>query len=335
VPPWIWWFLGLVLVASGCRGTPGALPEQGKSPGVRPERAVLLGVARAGPRLVAVGERGIVVLSDDQGRTWRKASVPTQVTLVAVQFPSPRRGYAVGHLGTLLRSDDAGESWVVQRAPRGEPEPPDPRDEASDPPWLDVHFSSEDRGIVVGAFGSIIGTDDGGRTWTSWQTRLEPGENRHLYAVRATGATIFVAGEQGAVYRSDDGGAHFNARPTPYEGSYFGLLLGPAPAAVTLFGLRGTVVVSADGGATWQMRPIAGAQTLVAGLVLADGSALLADQAGQLFRSVDRNREAAFSRLPSRLPAAAQDLVALDNGQLLVVGARGIDGPIATEVKPR
>ncbi|MBW2369941.1 MAG: hypothetical protein JRH15_18880, partial [Deltaproteobacteria bacterium] len=39
--------------------------------------SVLLDVTTAGERLVAVGERGIVVLSDDAGHTWRQAKVPT------------------------------------------------------------------------------------------------------------------------------------------------------------------------------------------------------------------------------------------------------------------
>ena len=42
-------------------------------------RSTLLDVASAGQRLVAVGERGHVLLSDDQGKTWRQArTVPTR-----------------------------------------------------------------------------------------------------------------------------------------------------------------------------------------------------------------------------------------------------------------
>jgi photosystem II stability/assembly factor-like uncharacterized protein len=65
--------------------------------------AYLTGIARAGKRLVAVGERGIVVLSDDDGATWRQASVPVSVTLAAVQFPTPTQGWVVGHYGVVLR----------------------------------------------------------------------------------------------------------------------------------------------------------------------------------------------------------------------------------------
>ena len=37
-------------------------------------KAPLLAIAQAGTRLVAVGDYGVIVLSDDQGRTWRQAT---------------------------------------------------------------------------------------------------------------------------------------------------------------------------------------------------------------------------------------------------------------------
>src|ERR1044071_614770 len=49
--------------------------------------SLLLDLSMAGSRMVAVGERGHVLLSDDQGATWRQAkSVPTRAMLTAVFF---------------------------------------------------------------------------------------------------------------------------------------------------------------------------------------------------------------------------------------------------------
>ena len=82
-------------------------------PVAAPARATLLGVAPAGARLVAVGERGIVALSDDAGQTWRQGRVPVSVTLTAVRFIDARNGFAVGHGGVVLASTDGGETWEV------------------------------------------------------------------------------------------------------------------------------------------------------------------------------------------------------------------------------
>ena len=80
-----------------------------------PGRAVLLAADKAGARLVAVGEHGVVALSDDQGITWRQARVvPTSVSLAAVRFADERSGWAVGHGGVLLRTTDGGETWLRQ-----------------------------------------------------------------------------------------------------------------------------------------------------------------------------------------------------------------------------
>src|SRR6266446_13005 len=57
---------------------------------------MLLGIAVAGERLVAVGERGVIIWSDDAGTTWSQAQVPVSVTLTAVAFADARQGWVVG-----------------------------------------------------------------------------------------------------------------------------------------------------------------------------------------------------------------------------------------------
>ena len=65
-------------------------------------KSLLNGVANAGQRIVAVGQRGHIVLSDDGGKTWTQAKVPVSSDLVAVYFPTPAKGWAVGILAALL-----------------------------------------------------------------------------------------------------------------------------------------------------------------------------------------------------------------------------------------
>lgn len=67
--------------------------------------------APAADRLVAVGERGRVLFSDDSGASWRQAASPVAVELTAVAFSESGVGVAAGHDGAILRSSDAGETW--------------------------------------------------------------------------------------------------------------------------------------------------------------------------------------------------------------------------------
>ena len=56
-------------------------------------RSLLNGITRAGKRLVAVGARGHILYSDDEGKSWKQASVPVSSDLTAVNFPTPQQGW--------------------------------------------------------------------------------------------------------------------------------------------------------------------------------------------------------------------------------------------------
>src|SRR5258705_9565174 len=83
-------------------------------PSPLPAKRLLTAVAFAGPRIVAAGQRGHVVYSDDRGRTWTQAEVPVSSDLTALSFPTPQRGWAVGHDGVVLASADGGRTWTRQ-----------------------------------------------------------------------------------------------------------------------------------------------------------------------------------------------------------------------------
>ena len=81
-------------------------------------RSLLQGVAIAGSRIVAVGQRGHVVHSNDSGTSWKQASVPVSSDLTAVFFVDDKQGWAVGHDGVILHTADSGEKWELQLSGR-------------------------------------------------------------------------------------------------------------------------------------------------------------------------------------------------------------------------
>lgn len=86
-------------------------------PAIRSELAsqsLLVDVAVAGARLVAVGEQGHIIYSDDDGVSWAHADVPVSLMLTAVSFATPQKGWAVGHEGIVLATSDGGEHWAIQ-----------------------------------------------------------------------------------------------------------------------------------------------------------------------------------------------------------------------------
>ena len=77
-------------------------------------RSLLLDVATGASRVVAVGERGHVLYSDDDGHSWSQADVPTRQMLTAVHLGQDGRGWIVGHDGLILATHDNGVRWVLQ-----------------------------------------------------------------------------------------------------------------------------------------------------------------------------------------------------------------------------
>ena len=274
-------------------------------------RGILNGLARAGDRIVAVGQRGHILWSDNAGQEWQQAEVPVSSDLVAVFFATREQGWVVGHDGVVLHTADAGKTWERQR---------DGRPDNADVPLLDVWFRDEKSGYAVGAFGTLLETNDGGKSWQSVQAASENPKKMHLYAVRAVGDTVWIAGEQGLLLKLDRASGRFVAVPLPYQGTLFGVT-GTANALV-VHGLRGNVLRSADGGASWQAVPTGVQVGITASAVDAGGRILLASQAGHLFASNDNGATFAPVKIERPFPAAA--VLGVAPGRVLVAGPRGV-----------
>ena len=299
-------------------------------------RGLLNAVAGAGSRLVAVGQRGHVVLSDDGGVTWTQAAVPVSSDLTGVHFASPSRGWAVGHGGVVLTTDDGGRSWAKQldgrrigpllaaRYGAGARGPLREQIAAlsaptADWPLLDVWFDDERSGFAVGAFNLILRTDDGGASWTPWLDRAENPKSLHLHAIRRVGRDLYVAGEQGLLLRLDRAAQRFEAQRAGYGGSFFGVT--GAGRTVLAFGLRGTVVRSDDGGATWRRVSVGVGSSLTGGAALPDGRLVLATQSGQLLVSADGG--GSFGRVEQARALPASAVLHAGGDAVVLVGAMG------------
>lgn len=312
---------------------------------VRAASTVQLAVTRAGDRLVSVGARGTVLLSDDGGRHWRQArTVPVSVALTEVCFVDAQLGWAVGHSGVVLHTRDGGESWVRQldgrqaaqavldearalaaggahEAGRRLREAQALVEDGPDKPLLSVHFADARHGWAVGAYGLALATDDGGQSWRAFMARLPNPRGKHLYQIRADGARLLIAGEQGALFRSEDAGHAFAELATPYPGSFFGALA-PTPEGVLAYGLRGNVWRHGNGDTGWTQVVLEQPVTITSGVRLADGALVLADESGRLLRSDDQGRS--FRALQAKAPHAVTALVQLADGALVLSGARGL-----------
>lgn len=315
-------------------------------------KALMLDVAAAGDRLVAVGEHGVIVYSNDGGKAWTQAEVPVSTTLTGVTFPTPENGWAVGHSGVVLHSGDGGRSWRKQldgrrinelEKKRAERALRDARSGGAGQeriarlesdieraqssletgptrPFLDVWFSQAGTGVAVGGFGLAMRTTDGGRTWQPLGHAIDNPYGWHLNALGSVGGSVFIAGERGHLYRSGDGGRTWKNLPSPYKGTYFGIAAG-RDGAVLSFGLEGHVYRSHNGGQSWQRLSVPIQAAVVDAARMPDGSHVLIGASGVI---ACRSAGASEFRIvrPKGRPLVAT-VPANGDGVLIVTGPGG------------
>ncbi|NWL77752.1 BNR domain-containing protein [Pseudomonas taiwanensis] len=333
-------------IATPCLADAKAVGDVLESPAMQvpnAERAVFTDLTRAGDRLVAVGERGLVLLSDDNGQHWRQAQVPVSVGLTAVQFVDASHGWAVGHAGVVLATTDGGENWALQLDGRraaqleldaarhelpaaADAEAAETRvqtaerlvEEGADKPLLALAFSDADHGLVVGAYGLALRTEDGGTTWRSVMGTIDNPMGLHLYAVARQGVAWFLAGEQGYLARSPDG-QQFQQLESPYAGTLF-TLASRADGALLIGGLKGHAFLLAKDADSAEALPMMAPLSFSDAICLDDGRVLLANQAGGLFVS------ASGALIPAARPLGkpVSGLVQAADGSLVLAGFTGL-----------
>lgn len=307
--------------AAAQAGCADPVPEdQWSAPQPLADEAMMIDLAKTGGALVAVGDRGYVLVSEDEGRTWTQQVTPTRSLLTAAWFANRDLGWVVGHDAVILRTRDGGRSWCrVHWAPDLEK------------PLFDVWFEDEENGFAVGAYGYFLRTSDGGDTWEevvmdakefaageaggedeeaageddydegyddeeSWDEDFNLGGDFHLNKIIVAGGDrLFLAAEAGTIYRSTDAGRTWSIMPSPYDGSFFsGIDLGGR--SLLLFGLRGNLFRTDDDGETWRQIDLPVDNSLFGGARMDDGSVvvvgasgvMLVSREGESFRLVQR-----------------------------------------------
>ena len=249
-------------------------------------------------QLVAVGERGHILLSHD-AITWRQANVPVRTTLTAVYFVDESHGWAVGHDSTILFSQDGGENWVIQQfLPEKEK------------PLLDVTFKDSQQGIAIGAYGQLYRTNDGGKNWTfefhdefllpedlEYLEELKQEDEEayldeqssilaHFNSIFKDGRTLYMVGEVGLIAKSSDFAKKWLPFDEIYQGS-FNDISRTQQGNLLVVGLRGNVFRSLKNGTPWKHIKTQ-TQALLNSIVLGDnGSIYVLGNNGVILKSDD------------------------------------------------
>lgn len=238
-------------------------------------------------RAWAVGAGGALILTTNGGSTWTAASASSNAAYNAVDFVNSSQGWIVGANGTMLRTTNGGLTWT--------------RMTGTTRTLRDVDFVNATHGWAVGDQTTVLRTTDGGASWSTLS--LPSGVSGTFNGVKFISPTTgWVVGygangttgggipfNTGLYLKTTDGGATWQARPTPAEPAL------PALAAVDfadadtgwIVGSGGHIMKTVNGGTTWSTQSSPVAQGLLAIKAIDANRACAVGQAGRIIRTND------------------------------------------------
>jgi photosystem II stability/assembly factor-like uncharacterized protein len=320
------------------------------APSFAAAHAPLFVIKKFGDRYFAAGDRGHIVYSDDGGKTWTQAEVPVRSTLLDIDFPDEKNGWAVGHEGVILHSADGGMTWELQYDGLRYGEEglalyeamaaADPDNElydymigemdfaieqGADKPFFGVNMHDAKHGHVAGAYGMLLVTRDGGKTWEHRLHTVENESFNHIFdfAPLPGEGRFFLTGEAGLLLVGDINNEEaLKVHSVPWEGSFFATVAAN-DGAIVMGGLRGRMFRTATEGETWTVIEKPPTSAIVAAAKLADGTLIVAGVAGEILVSTDDGLS--FTMDPASGTVGPIFDIAGGAGEgLLVVGPRGV-----------
>jgi photosystem II stability/assembly factor-like uncharacterized protein len=221
---------------------------------------------------VAVGNDGGVIRTVDGGKTWTSVEVPKSKIankLVRVRIFGDGRAWAVGEAGTALYSDDRGVTWK-----RGAPE--------EDLAWNDV-FVDGQKTWLIGEFGSIRSSIDGGEHWTPANSPVKTSLMAVAFRDSENGVAV---GLDGVILTTRDGGHAWAENAKVTREHLFDLLWdGKKWAAV---GDKGVVVTADAPAAEWKVALLAPDQRAWHTKIIRAGNRYMATGATFVATAADR-----------------------------------------------
>jgi photosystem II stability/assembly factor-like uncharacterized protein len=238
----------------------------------------------------AVGHSGTIVHTRDGGKTWQAQQSGTTKTLFAVSFVDKLHGWACGDESTWAWTDNGGETWKVERIEvsqiglSGETSLAVP-----DIIYYGIQFVDPQNGWMVGEYGNIRHTSDGGKTWDSQHKSLldalPEAESTDVMTLGAFFRVRFsdanngiIVGAGGAIAVTSDGGKQW--RWISREGGkqdvpamhLYNVAFPGQDGRLVVTGTNGLILVSNNSGADWQPAKIPGGVfTWINGIDFAEG----------------------------------------------------------------
>ena len=216
---------------------------------------LMLGVTTVGNKLVAAGDRGIVITSADNGATWLQSNVPVSVTLNAVKFANTSAGWIVGHDGVILATTDGGANWVKQLDGNSINE----QMLAASKNKMEMAKTAADAAAAKNKDAAMERLDNATRLFEDTEAGARFGPSRPLLDIWVKNeSTAYAVWAYGQLLKTTDGGkqwSYIGSGIDNFESLHYNALTGTQEGTVVVVGEQGRVYRSRDEGVSWQALP--------------------------------------------------------------------------------
>lgn len=286
-------------------------------------QSLLLDITRINGRLIAVGEQGHVLYSDDDGANWANGSVPTSLMLTSVCFATETKGWVVGHEGTILATTDGGLNWEIQLDARQlatqqfKQAQEDLLARQTELDTLDPTANRED---------AIMALEDAEFDLEDTEEMLMDGVTTPLLTISCLNeSTAYALGAYGLALATSDGGLHWtlisNHLDNP-EGFHWYAMTRSNAGTLYIAGEAGILNRSRDNGESWQPLDANYQGSLFGIVAIADDSVVAFGLRGNVFRSIDQGDT--WQRLTTPGQSTLMGGSLLTDESMVLVGGNGM-----------
>ncbi len=190
------------------------------------------------------GEQGILLQTKDWGRNWKQRYFPNldMLYFYDMTFINRRQGVLIGvtgsdsirYKGIVYRTDDGGDTWQEVTGVLGIG-------------FSHVHRDLETDNLIITAIGSVLISEDRGKTWES----IKLPEGDIMRSTIVTGDHGISVGMNGRILRSEDAGKTWKDSESPTENSLTSVTR-YAPGVWYIAGEHGEVWSTKDFGKSWK-----------------------------------------------------------------------------------
>lgn len=183
--------------------------------------------------VLAVGEGGGNITTNDGGTSWESFSPPTAVG-VDIHFVDLNTGWFIGSGSVIGKTIDGGSGWTTQTSPVSKD-------------LVSVFAAGDNEVWIVGADGTILATTNGGSSWSSQTSGVTAGLQDLYFRDTSTG---WVVGSSGTILKTTDGGSSWEALTSGTTQQLNGVYFISSQEGFSV-GDNRTIIHTIDSGTNW------------------------------------------------------------------------------------